>query len=561
MKRIWAGIGLLVLAACTTAAINLQQVNTTSPQTLSNKTYASPIFSGTATGTYTLAGTPTIQNATLSSPLIASPTYSGTSSGVHTYTLSSLAGTATGTYTLAGTPTINNPTLTGGGTLGGSYVGTYTFAGTPTIPTINGATVFTSTLRLPNDTFYLARNVANSADISLVKVNINNQIEFGTPVKNFSLVADPTASLEAATKQYVDTGDGVSAQRQLNPIINGMMDIWQRGTAFAAAANGQFGPDRFYWQTVGAGVVTLNRGASTPTVVQAGVLFNYSMEVDVTTADASIAATDNYSIRHKIEGFNWRHFASRNVLLSFWVKSPKTGIHSVGLRNSGTDRYFIQEYTVSAADTWEYKTILVLASPSGGTWDYANGTGIEVIWTLACGSNFQGTVGTWTTGALTCSANQVNAMDSTANFFMLTGTKLEPGSSTATPIQYVPFEVDLFRAKRYYQKSFSYATAPAQNAGTSTGEYLFSPSVAGAAAGYYTVNLTVPLRAIPSSVTTYNPSAANAHMRNFSDSTDFSGTTADAVSEHQLRILSTGTAGTALGESIGIHWAVAAELP
>jgi len=52
-----------------------------------NVAIASPVFSGTAIGTYTLAGTPTI-------------------------TAPVLSGTATGTYTLAGTSTIINPTLT-----------------------------------------------------------------------------------------------------------------------------------------------------------------------------------------------------------------------------------------------------------------------------------------------------------------------------------------------------------------------------------------------------------------------------------------------------------------
>jgi hypothetical protein len=63
-------------------------------ETLTNKTITAPILSGTATGTYTLGGTPTI-----TAPI--------------------LSGTATGTYTLGGTPTItspaiNTPTITGG---------------------------------------------------------------------------------------------------------------------------------------------------------------------------------------------------------------------------------------------------------------------------------------------------------------------------------------------------------------------------------------------------------------------------------------------------------------
>lgn len=61
-------------------------VTRTATETLTNKTITAPVLSGSITGTYTLAGTPTI-----SSP--------------------ALSGTVTGTYTLAGTPTITGPTI------------------------------------------------------------------------------------------------------------------------------------------------------------------------------------------------------------------------------------------------------------------------------------------------------------------------------------------------------------------------------------------------------------------------------------------------------------------
>lgn len=75
-------IALLLVAGSLTAA-SLEQVNTTSSQTLSNKTLTSPVissptFSGTASGTYTLGGTPTF-----SSPTLTNPTLSGTVSGTY----------------------------------------------------------------------------------------------------------------------------------------------------------------------------------------------------------------------------------------------------------------------------------------------------------------------------------------------------------------------------------------------------------------------------------------------------------------------------------------------
>jgi hypothetical protein len=73
-------------------------ITTTGIATLTNKTITAAVLSGSFTGTYTLAGTPTITSPTISSPSISSPV---------------LSGSATGTYTLAGTPTITSPTISG----------------------------------------------------------------------------------------------------------------------------------------------------------------------------------------------------------------------------------------------------------------------------------------------------------------------------------------------------------------------------------------------------------------------------------------------------------------
>ena len=172
-------------------SVVLEQVNTTSVQTLTNKTLTAPVI-GTIvnTGTLTLptstdtlvgrATTDTLSNKILSSPQITNPQFSGTSSGVHTYNLSTLAGSALGTYTFGGTPTIiapaiSNPTLSGGGVLGGTYTGTYTLAGTPTLsaPVLAGTATGTYTLASPilsgtaTGTYTLAGTPTVSSSVNL----------------------------------------------------------------------------------------------------------------------------------------------------------------------------------------------------------------------------------------------------------------------------------------------------------------------------------------------------------------------------------------------------------
>ena len=235
-----------------------------------------------------------------------------------------------------------------------------------------------------------------------------------------------------------------------NAIINGDFDIWQRGTSFSSVANGDYSADRWKYVKLGAMVHDVQRSTDVPTVAQAGRLFNYSILVDCTTVDSSIASTDFCALGHYVEGFMWEPLSQRSITLSFWVKGTKTGVHTVALRNSGSDRAFCAEYTINASDTWEHKTVTVTASPSAGTWDYTTGVGIAILWTLAAGSAYQGTNNTWTSGNHLTTANQVNACDSTSNNFRITGVRLVAGS-VAKPLIQRPYAQELLLAKRYYE--------------------------------------------------------------------------------------------------------------
>lgn len=344
-----------------------------------------------------------------------------------------------------------------------------------------------------------------------------------------------------------------------NPIINGSMEIWQRGTAFTSIANASYSADRWEWGQVGAGVVNVNRSTSVPAVAASGIFFNYSYEVDVTTADATIAAGDLYVVSHKIEGGNWRHFAQRDMTLSFWVLSTKTGTHCVAFRNAAVaDRSYIGTYTVNATNTWEWKSITVPASPSAGSWNYTTSIGLMITFGLAVGSTYQTTAGAWQVGDFYGSSAQVNCLDSTSNFFRLTGVKLEVGSN-ATPLDVYSYDTELVRCQRYYQKSFLTSTTPAQNTGNNTAEVSFPQPVAASTAF---ANITIPLlpmRAAPT-VTLFNPNAANAQIRNRATSTDCSASTTTNVTEKGFTLSATSPAATSVGQQLVVHWTASAEM-
>lgn len=235
-----------------------------------------------------------------------------------------------------------------------------------------------------------------------------------------------------------------------NKIINGNFNIWQRGTSFAAPISGIYSADRWVYGVIGAAVHTVSRSTDVPTVAQAGILFNYSILLDCTTADASIAAADTTEMSQRIEGYTWATIAQRPMTLSFWVKATKTGIYCVGFRNTA-DRSYVAEYTINTTNTWEKKTIVVPASPSAGTWNYTTGLGMTISFVLASGSNNQTTAGTWQTGLFTCTSNQVNGTDSTSNDFRLAGVQLESGN-VATSFEETDLGLDILKCQRYYQQ-------------------------------------------------------------------------------------------------------------
>jgi len=347
---------------------------------------------------------------------------------------------------------------------------------------------------------------------------------------------------------------------QQNPIINGNMEVWQRGTTFAAAANGTYTADRWRWGQSGAGVVTVQRSTNTPGFGLGFGQFNYSLEVSVTTADAAIAVGDLYVISQRIEGHNWKHFAGRQFTVSFWAMSSKTGVHCMAFRNNASatpDRSYVAEYTITTPNFWEYKTVTVTASPGLGTWDYTTGAGLEIAFVIAAGSTFHTTANAWQTGNFYATANQVNAMDLNTNFFRIMGVKLELGS-VATPIQFRSFQEELALCIRYYQKSFPYATAPAQNAGDAGADVLLAPFTG-------TTQVSIPvtfqsrMRVAPTSVTTYNPGAANAQARNTTDAAD-DNTTGIATTERGLFITFAPNATNTVSDVHRVQWSADAEL-
>jgi hypothetical protein len=285
-----------------------------------------------------------------------------------------------------------------------------------------------------------------------------------TSIQNAASFGFPTLASgdENKTLQINTSFNGYNAVKPLsrkNVLMNGDALIWQRGTSFSSIADNTVFADRWRYRKTGAMVHDVSRSTDVPTVAQAGRKIPYSIKIDCTTVDSSIAAGDFCFITQRVEGYRFSQMIAQKASVgTFWVKAPKTGVFCIAHNNSGNDRGHVSEYTINAANTWEKKTISVAASPSAGTWVYDNGIGIDFNVILAAGSTFHTTAGAWQTGVFLATSNQVNACDNTANDFYITEIQWEEGSQP-TAFEALSFGDSLRDCMRFYEKSWDYATA------------------------------------------------------------------------------------------------------
>ena len=233
-----------------------------------------------------------------------------------------------------------------------------------------------------------------------------------------------------------------------NRIINGAMVIDQRNAGAAITVQG-FGVDRFVTMNQCDGVVSSQQVSDGPTG------FDKSLKVTVTTADASLGTIQYVEVRQLIEGFNvadfgWGASGASTVTLSFWVKSSLTGTFGGSLINTYVNRSYPFGYTISSANTWEYKTVTVPGDTTG-TWLKDNNTGMYVILNLGCGTNYQGTAGSWAASRAQTVTGAVSLIGTLNATWQVTGVQLEKGS-TATSFDYRPYGTELALCQRYYYK-------------------------------------------------------------------------------------------------------------
>ena len=250
----------------------------------------------------------------------------------------------------------------------------------------------------------------------------------------------------------------LSRQNAKPLIINGDMAVAQRGTSFTGQTGSAYTLDRIYMRFGDAGTYTITQDSDVPE----GYGFSKSMKIDCTTANDSLEAADFMFVNMRFEKQDMRIFnkgtsSAKKITCAAWVKSPKTGTHVVGLYDAQNNRYNMQTYTISSANTWTKAIVTFPADTAGDEMAVDNTHGMNLQFWFAAGSNF--TSGSAATAwenytAANQAVGQVDCSDSTDNNILITGMQMEVGefdANSIAPFQHESFGDNLSRCQRYCQ--------------------------------------------------------------------------------------------------------------
>jgi hypothetical protein len=293
-----------------------------------------------------------------------------------------------------------------------------------------------------------------------------------------------------------------------NYVINGAMMVSQEnGSAFVTPVDGYYPLDQF---RIGYGMTGVCSVGQVASLTPAGS--PNRLRATVTTAQASVAAGNLCLFDHRLEGrrvadLQFGTATAKQVIIQFGVRAP-AGVYSILLLNGSSNRVYVAEYTIAAgeANTDVVKSVIIPGDVIG-TWTKDNTLGLMVEWTLACGSTYFQTAGSWTSAtSIAGSPNQFNLFGTVGNVFELFDVGLYQGN-VAPAFQVPEFASELILCKRYWQKTYDYGTATGTvtMSGTVTARQYTADTYAYAGGVYFSPEM----RAQPT-VTIYSPNTGAA---------------------------------------------------
>jgi hypothetical protein len=268
-------------------------------------------------------------------------------------------------------------------------------------------------------------------------------------------LARDIADLGAVTARLDTVGASSGALSNRNIIINGAMQVAQRGTSSTGlgASAGYFTCDRWKMDfNATAGRLTMSQASDGP------VGFANCIKLDCTTADTSIAAGEYIMLEQRFEGQDLQQIgkgtsSAKELTLSFYVKANAAFTFGVELFDNDNTRQITKLFTTTTG--WN-RIELTYPADTTGAFDDDNARSLLVTFWLHSGSTYAGGTLNSSSWASVTNANRAAGIDSffssTSNEFYITGVQLEVGSQ-ATPFEHRSFSDELLRCKRYYESS------------------------------------------------------------------------------------------------------------
>jgi hypothetical protein len=267
-----------------------------------------------------------------------------------------------------------------------------------------------------------------------------------------------------------------------NVVINGAMDVWQRGTTSGTLGVGggsYTGPDRWWFYNNGF-TTTMSQQLCGATLPQ----FRNCLRIQRTSGQTSIVSSVFFSPQETI---NSVRLAGKNATLSFYARAS-SGI-------SSTTALSVSVWTGTGTD----QNNLGGGAYTGLANPISSGPTLTTSW-----QRFTAT------GAISSTATEIGVQigfipagtAGASDYFEITGIQLEEGA-VATPFEHEDYGTTLAKCQRYYQKGYN-DNVYAGSGGNVVGCF-FTYSYASIANGitYYSFLFPTRMRTAPT-VTTYS---------------------------------------------------------
>lgn len=330
-----------------------------------------------------------------------------------------------------------------------------------------------------------------------------------------------------------------------NYIINGSMNVIQRGTSFSFGAGiTGYTADRWKVSQAGGGystVTTVNDFVAGAAEVGGGAV----KFTRVTLTPASPGVGSYCVFQQHIEDI--RLLAGKTVTVSFYVRAS-TGPVGLAIEfeqffgTGGSPSALVQTapQKVTVTTSWQKVTAtFTVPSITGktlGTSPNTHHTSL-LLW-MGAGSNWNSRTDTL--------GNHLGAV-----YYDFTKIRVDEGPSAAQWVD-VPYQDELFECQRYFQKSFGDVTAPAFGAGHFNA--IQFQQIGGASTfALQNVKFTRNMRVGPT-VFIYNPVNGSNSPVNTSTNTDCTATTLINIASTSFALTATAPTGTASGQVLSFHY-------